>query len=211
MLPPYRHFCHEPLLLSSYCLIFSELGSTVPARGGCVVDGGSAVQSALSRFKTMFNVGHINCCSINPSSQQVKLDEIRSIMRHQLLSVLAISETWLHGRSGPKGSSDKSIQIKGYKIYRNDRMTRTTGGGVAIYVKKHLSVKIVAKSDQSDIEYLFVEIKLANTKILVGAIYRPPPPRCISEISTLDGLISTLSSQYNNIIIAGDFNYNILT
>lgn len=98
-------------------------GGAAYARGGCVVDGGLVLQSALGGHRSMFNVGHLNCGSINPSSQQAKLDEIRSIMRHQLLSVLAVSETWLHGRTGSKGSSDKSVQIKGYKIYRNDRVT----------------------------------------------------------------------------------------
>lgn len=47
---------------------------------------------------------------------------------------------------------------------------------MAIYVIKHLSVKIVAMCDQSDIECQFAlaeMIKLDNTKVLVGAIYRP--------------------------------------
>lgn len=153
-----------------------------------VVDGGSVLQSVLNKHRNMFNVGHINCGSINPCSQQAKLDEIRSIMRHQLLSVLAVSETWLHGGAGSKGSSNKSVQIKGYKIYRNDRVTRTFGGGVALYVKKAIPVKIVAKSESSDIEYLFVEVKLRYEKVLIGVVYRPPG--CIGDISGLDGLLA---------------------
>lgn len=173
-----------------------------------MADGGLVLQSVLSRHKSMFNVGHLNCGSINPSTQQAKLDEIRTIMRHQLLSVLAVSETWLHGRTGSKGSSDKSVQIKGYKIYRNDRVTRTVGGGVAIYVLKHIPVKIVANSDGSEIEYLFAEVKLRHEKVLIAVVYRPPS--CVSDISSLDALLSTLSPLYQNIIIVGDFNRNLL-
>lgn len=188
-----------------YCLY---LDNTVFALDGRVVDGGSILQSALSRYKNSFNVGHINCSSINPVTQQAKLDVIRSTMRHQLLTVLAVSETWLHGKSGSKGSSDSSVAVNGYKIFRNDRITRTTGGGVALYVKKGLPVKIVAGSDNTDIEYLFAEVTVGVIKVLVGVIYRHP--RCIDEISSLEGVLSTLASLYPNIVLVGDFNYNLL-
>lgn len=86
-------------------------------------------------------------------------------------------------------------------------MTSTAGGGVAIYVRKGLKSKVVARSAGTGIEYLFIEIFGLGIPTLVGVVYRPPG---VESITSLDSLFSTLSSSYNNIIILGDFNHNLL-
>lgn len=177
------------------------------SRTGSLVDGGVVFQSAFSKHRNNLNLAHFNCCSINPASQQVKLDELRSMMRHKNLSVVGLSETWLKGRTGSKGSSDRSVAINGYKIIRNDRMTSTAGGGVAMYVRKSMKTRVVAKSAGSSIEYLFVEITSLSVRSLVGVVYRPPNA---DNLPTLDSLFSVLFSSYNSVIVMGDFNHNLL-
>ncbi|XP_059221030.1 uncharacterized protein LOC131995848 [Stomoxys calcitrans] len=82
-------------------------------------------------------------------------------------------------------------------------------GGVAIYLKNCIHGTIKLKSEQSNcIEYLFVEITgISNSSMLIGCVYRP------NSSTPFDMLISCLeriSLRYNDIVIAGDFNSNIL-
>lgn len=174
---------------------------------GCPADGGSLLQSVLGKHCNLFNVAHFNASSINPATQQLKLDEIRSILRHKLLCVVGVTETWLKGKSGARGSTDKSICVKGYRVFRGDRMSPTAGGGVALYIKKGIAAKIVARSDGGAIEYLFVELMSCGMRVLVGVVYRPPTS---DSINTLGPLFSTLSASYKNIFIMGDFNHDML-
>lgn len=161
-------------------------------------DGGSFFQSELGKHKGNLNLAHFTYGSINPASQQVKLDELRSMMRHRSLGIVGVSETWLKGKTGSRGCSDSSVAINGYKIIRNDRMTSTAGGGVAFYVQKGLKTKVVARSEGSSIEYMFIEVLSQSVRSLVGIVYRPPDA---DSILTLDSLFSALSSSYSSVII----------
>lgn len=96
-------------------------------------------------------------------------------------------ETWLKGRTGSRGSTEGSVGVSGYNIIRNDRMTATSGGGVALYVLKSIKTRIVAKSCGLGIEYLFVECLLNKVKILIGVVYRSPTSE---HVNTLEALLS---------------------
>ena len=63
-------------------------------------------------------------------------------------------------------------QLKGYKILRADRISHA--GGAAIFIKSNIHHNIILKSpNDSDMEYLFIEISAADSKILIGTVYRP--------------------------------------
>lgn len=125
------------------------------------------LKSNLKGYEKQLNIGHFNACSMNPKNLSGKFDEIRKILSGHQLNIVGISETWLK-----QYISNKSVSISNYKIYRNDR-SNSRGGGVALYISKNIKSKLIAKSLDA-IEYLFVEIVLMNTKILVGVVYRPP-------------------------------------
>jgi hypothetical protein len=46
----------------------------------------------------------------------------------------------------------RSVEIKGYKFVRNDRTVR--GGGVGL--RSGLGFKVIARSSESDVKFLFV-------------------------------------------------------
>ena len=71
--------------------------------------------------------------------------------------MIAVTETWFQN-----DVPDIYFDLQGYNIFRNDRMGRV-GGGVAVYVKKNLSAKIISKSTEL-VEYINLEIGDSNTK-----------------------------------------------
>ena len=96
-----------------------------------------------------------------------KIDELRHIARLTNAAVIGIPESKLDD-SVPTSE----IQIDEYDLllcYRNRH-----GGWVACYIRNDLSYNVKSYSPK-DIENIFFELLLQNTKpIVVGTIYRPP-------------------------------------
>ncbi|XP_071576178.1 uncharacterized protein [Temnothorax nylanderi] len=85
------------------------------------------------------------------------------------------------------------------------------GGGVACYIHNSLRVKLIATStgvELNDPEFLLVEIRLpSNEVVLFASIYRRPKGALFNDfVESLTGV----SHLYNNIIIGGDLNCNLL-
>lgn len=168
---------------------------------GLVASDNSILLNKLHSKSSFLKIGHFNAQSLNPSSRSSKFDEIKSILKDCLLDVVGISETWLKSYM-----SNKSVDVQGYKLIRHDRPV-IRGGGVAFFVSKKLKTKILSKSASrdSDVEYLFIEVFSANSKILVGVVYRPR-----GSLTSLDDVMNEFLPQYDNIIVMGDFNLNLL-
>ena len=97
------------------------------------------------------------------------------------------------------------IHIDNYNTLCCDRNRH--GGGVVCYIRNDLSHDV--KSFFSpEIENIFFEILLPNTKpIIVGIIYRPPNQSEFLEIINIH--FSKLDTNNNEIYILGDFNINL--
>jgi hypothetical protein len=60
----------------------------------------------------------------------------------------------------------------GFKLVHSDR---NDGSGVGLYVKSGIAFKVVAKSTpEQPIDYIFADLKICGTRLLVGVIYTPP-------------------------------------
>lgn len=160
----------------------------------------------LARQREGLNIVHINAQSLN-----CKMDEFRYLFTSAGVDIICISETWFSF-----GINDTIYNLPGFKLYRADRTivvdgteTNAKGGGVAIYVKCGISSVIKSKSSPGcEIEHLFIEINVKRKqKILVGSVYKPH--RDI-PIDSLTNILENISVEYNDIIILGDFNNNLL-
>lgn len=162
--------------------------------------------SSKASLKNLINIicnqkHGLNVCHINAQSLFNKLDEFRYIFEKSNIDIICISETWFNDAIG-----DGLILVNGYKIYRSDRSSH--GGGVAIYIRDHISAKVICKSDSlSKIEYIFIEIGGNEQKILIGCIYRPNK---YVSVDNLLHVVENLAVNYTDVIIAGDLNSNIL-
>lgn len=100
------------------------------------------------------------------------------------------------------------MKIDGFKLFRNDRFRRI-GGGVALYVRDSIKVsKIVSCSKNTVIEFLILELLISNTKYLVGVIYNP---NVGNDLTELEEKLSELVCLYDDVIVTGDFNIDLLS
>lgn len=143
----------------------------------------------------------INICHINGQSLSNKIDELRFVFENSNIDLICVSETWFTSEV-----SDLQISLNGYSVIRTDRDGHA--GGVAIYIKNGVQYKKLYNSNTGDkVEYVFAEVKSENRKLLVGTVYRPN--RRITTESFLS-IVENLTVEYDDAIIAGDFNCNIL-
>lgn len=160
-------------------------------------DSNKILIDVLSRQKIGLNIVHFNARSLKKD----KLDYARFIFENSKVDVIAVTETWFE-----HGCEDKNLEIKGYTIFRNDRLNRV-GGGVAIYVKTNLTAKVISVSVDSLVEFISIEITDGTTKVLVSCVYNP------SRHFSVDSFFNSLSGiliDYNFYIICGDLNINLL-
>jgi len=153
----------------------------------------------------------LNVCHFNAQSLAGKMTEFKYIFENSDLDIICISETWFQ-----PNISDSFVNAHGFKVLRSDRLRPdslrpnrlTRGGGVALYIRKNLSCAIKHKSNSSSLlEYLLVEVYINTRKILVGVVYRPDNATSASEFLEI---LENVSPSYNDIILGGDLNSNLL-
>ena len=129
-----------------------------------------------------------------------KIDELRNIAKLSNAAVIGIGESKLDD-----SVLSSEIHIDNYNTLRCDRNRH--GGGVVCYIRNDLSYD-VKSFFPPEIENIFFEILLPNTKpIIVGIIYRPPSQSEFLEI--INTHFSKLDTNNNEIYILGDFNINL--
>lgn len=146
----------------------------------------------------------INVVHINAQSLKNKIDQFRYIFTNSNVDVICVSETWFH-----PAFQNSLFDLNDYHLFRTDRIGHA--GGVAIYVRNGVSAKIVLASKPGEsIEFLFIEIFFNgnnNKKLLTGVVYRP------NRRTDYDHLVDKLEEialVYNDVIVCGDFNNNVL-
>ena len=130
-----------------------------------------------------------------------KVDEVNLLLNDNDIDVFCINETWLSN-----DNDDSEIEIDGYCTYRLDRQNGKKRGGVLCYVKNSILSKQNNDLHDDDVEGIFIEINLTNTKpILVGSIYRPPDCS-VDFLDNLDDVFKKCNNSYDDVYILGDFN-----
>jgi hypothetical protein len=142
-----------------------------------------------------FSVLHLNIQSLIP-----KLDIIE--IELTTFDVLIFSETWID-----QSVSDHDISLPYYTPpFRSDRTRH--GGGVAIYVKENIPVRRRADLEIVGLECVWLELNVGIHPVLIGGFYRPPS---IQNWEVIEMSIDRAhGTGLKNIIIAGDFNENLL-
>jgi len=146
-----------------------------------------------------FNIFHFNIRSAFANYDEFSL-LIRQLKKRP--TIIILTETWF--------SPTNILEIpnyEGFHTYREDKR----GGGVSIYVNSDLSIDPLFDISICDefIESIAIQVTVYNFKIIVVGIYRPPDKANIPTfIDRLTPIISLSSN--NKVIIAGDFNINLL-
>lgn len=143
---------------------------------------------------------NLNVCHINAQSIPSHYSELLSTFGSDHIHAVLVSESFLK-----PSLQSTSFAIPGFVLLRNDR-TGKGCGGVAIYLRSHLTFKIISQSPSfysRSAEYIFIEIDLKSTKFLLGVVYSPPT---IEYFDSFESLLEQHIPSYEHNLIMGDFN-----
>lgn len=143
-----------------------------------------------------FKFAHVNIRSLVKS-----IEDLRDQLLLNKYDVLAIGETWLKDEI-----SDRSIQVPGYTIVRNDRIHKR-GGGLAFYLIDSLDVKVIPTSDA--IEQLWIKVKLNQKQYVFGVVYRPHDVSFNTFLNEVDHTFASVIGDCDELICTGDFNVDM--
>lgn len=122
-------------------------------------------------------------------------------------SIIAVTETWINENDSYGGVMPT---IPGYSYFTYNRACKR-GGGVALYARDNLYCNVVGVKNCENIssfEYLVVDIQSYQSR--VGVIYRPPDTDMSKFNEEYDLLSRNISTTIKTLILAGDFNVNLL-
>nr|CAI5832097.1 unnamed protein product [Callosobruchus analis] len=133
--------------------------------------------------KCVLKVAHINARSILAG-----FNEFSTTIRLHDFDVVGVTETWL-----TSDISNDQIKIQNYDCYRCDRSTR--GGGVALFVKSCYQCSVIMSGQLPNLEYIWIKIQ----------------SRSVTEsISMFDDMLALILPEYNDIVLTGDINIDLL-
>jgi hypothetical protein len=123
------------------------------------------------------------------------------------LDILCLQETWLSDSHIPP-----FFDIEGYTIVKQAKHA-SEHGGLLLYIKKTISFTEIHLTKHRSWENQFINLRIGSQSIILGNIHRPPH-KTISELENFNeefnAVVHKLPSS-KNLIIAGDFNINLLS
>ena len=144
-------------------------------------------------------IGHINLNNIRN-----KFHYLSDLIKGKI-DLLLVSETKINA-SFPVNQ----FKIPGYLLpYRRDRtINGENGGGMLFYISDNIPSKQLENLDFSivDIECMFIEIILHNTKWLISCNYNPCKSMITNHLFQLSKNMDLYLSKYDKIILLYDFN-----
>ena len=143
---------------------------------------------------------NLNSLSAHNFSKFTQLKAYIPMHKHDFICLL---ETYLDSTI-----PDNFLEIDGYNLVRPDHPNNIKRGGVCIYYKESLAVRVISLPDFK--EALLLEMTDNNKKIIVSVIYRSPSQNNSefdSFLSNLERLLKDISKCKPTVpVITGDFN-----
>ena len=171
----------------------------------------SDISSFLVNHKNKFLVLDINIQSINAKFENLSIF-ISQLAEHDIFfSAICIHETWV----SENNFSYSNFSLPNYKSFFLPA-TCSSHGGLAVYILNSYQVQELNLYTNSNLwEGQFFEIFGGglNKKLSLCNIYRPPRDRnseIQSFLSEITPIMSTISNNYTESIISGDFNLDLL-
>ena len=152
----------------------------------------------------LFSICHWNLNSVS-AYNYTKLSYLKAFIAVHKFDIICLSETYLDSSVAP---DDGNLEISGYSLVRFDHLSKNKCGGVCVYYKNCLPLRVL------DIQYLDqcinFELKIGDKLCNFVALYRPPS-QTQDEFekfsNNLELNLGTLSQKNPFLVVAiGDFN-----
>lgn len=151
-----------------------------------------------------FSSKGLHICNLNIRHILPKIDEIRILLSNDNCpDILGMCESFL-GKHHP----DSLISVNGFNFIRKDRSETQdkSGGGLILYFRHSLNIKRRSDLEISNIETVWVEVCLPNSKpFLICTVYRPPNASA-EWIDLFEKELSIAQTTGLEYLLMGDFN-----
>lgn len=117
--------------------------------------------------------------------------ELKKALEYHRPHVVTLQETWF--------KPNTKFFIDSHRIFRVDRSDGRNGGGVAILVRRDMSVKSIKSPSAKPFEVVTIAVSLRNTIIYISSLYSP------NHTTTFKRRLAKLMDIENHFIF-GDFN-----
>ena len=165
----------------------------------------SLVNNSVNRF----GIFGTNIQSINAKFQELEafVEELHSLKFN--FSIICIQESWLR-----ELDDISQIQLEDYNCIAQGKSS-SAKGGLIMYIHTKYDYKLIKVNQYENWEGQLIEITGGGiTKpVIMGNIYRPPRDLNVNYKQFIDEfslLLSTFDQNNSEVIIAGDFNINLL-
>lgn len=127
---------------------------------------------------------------------------------HSDCKILCVTEHWRTAKQL------RYLAIRNFKLGASFCRENGKHGGSAVYVHKNIKcspkTKINKLSVTNEFEYAAIECNLNGTQIIVVSVYRPPSGDVNRFLDSIEALLSGEINENKKIVIAGDFNIEML-
>ena len=158
----------------------------------------------LKDFSQTFSIGHWNLNSL-AAHNFTKVALLKTYLFVQGFDIFYISETYLNSSIT---EDDDYLQIPGYDLIRSYHPSNSKRGGVAIYYKDFLPLKLIYVNYLS--ESILYQLQIGSKICNFISLYRSPSQTADNIDSFLDNLQLNLDSTTDNyqflVVPIGDFN-----
>ena len=131
-----------------------------------------------------------------------KLDILVELLE---FDVLAFTETWLNS-----SYTSDDIRLESFREPERKDRVGDSHGGVIIYVKDSIYYRRRNDMELQRIECIWIQLTLKHKHVLFGLFYRPPNSVYMYYSGIEDSIHLAFDSGITDIIITGDFNFNML-
>ena len=149
---------------------------------------------------------YLSVCHWNRNSLSTpnftKLAQLKAYNSIYKYDFICLSETYLDS-----STPDNLVEIEGYKLILTDHPDNIKRGGVCIYCKESLPVRVISTPYFK--EALLLEMSYNNKKVMVSVIYRSPSQtndEFDAFLSNLQLLLNDINHRKPLLVVAGDFN-----
>ena len=160
-------------------------------------------QGPLKDFSQMFCIGHWNLNSL-AAHNFTKVALLKAYISIQRFDIFSISETYLDSSIT---EDDGNLQIPGYDLIRSGHPSNSKRGGVAIYYKNFLPLKLIDVNYLS--ESILFELQIGSKICKFISLYRSTSQTADNFDAFLDNLKLNLDAVTDNnhflVVTIGNF------